>query len=80
MHMNGMIKEGAMQDTHTPAEGLVPLATAAMRLKVSWHRAWMWMLQGRLTGRRLPTGRWAVTEQSLQLLVAEQQHEPPAVA
>jgi predicted site-specific integrase-resolvase len=69
-----------MQDTHTPTECLVPLATAAMRLKVSWHRAWMWMLQGRLTGRRLETGRWAVTEQSLRRLEAERHHEPPAVA
>lgn len=38
----------------------LPLAIAAQRLGMSWHRAWAAVLSGRLKARRTDEGRWLV--------------------
>ena len=43
---------------------LVPLAEAAFRLKISYHRAWRRLLSGELNGQKID-GRWLVLESDL---------------
>lgn len=43
---------------------LVPLAEAAFRLRISYHRAWRRLLSGELNGQKID-GRWHVLESDL---------------
>lgn len=45
----------------------VPLADAALRLGVSWDRAWRFLLVGRLEGRKVGR-RWLVSAESVERL------------
>ncbi len=43
----------------------LPLPVAALRLGISWERAWRRLLEGRLQGRKVK-GRWLVTAESVE--------------
>jgi hypothetical protein len=53
-------------------DGFVPLTEEALRLSISWHRAWRLMLTGQLTGRK-EGSRWVVTTESVDRVLAANQ-------
>ena len=59
-----------MQAISAQGEQLIPLATAAQQLGITWDRAWRLMLRGALIGHRLENGRWAVTKESVAAQLA----------
>ena len=60
-----------MQLTRKQIEETMSLADAAQRLSLSWAQTWRLVLTGRLEGIRLPTGRWAVTRDSIARFKSE---------
>lgn len=52
--------------TSGAGEAVISLPRAAQRLGLSWEVCWRLMLRGRLIGRQLPSGRWAVTMASVK--------------
>jgi hypothetical protein len=53
------------QERSDPDPSDVPLADAALRLGVTWDRAWRMMLRGQLVGHRRENGRWVVSQESV---------------
>jgi hypothetical protein len=49
---------------------LVPLPQAALRLGISWEKAWRLVLKGTLKGEQ-KGGRWMVSENSLRVFIAQ---------
>lgn len=48
------------------APELMALPRAVMTLRLPWLSAYNLLLQGRLVGHQLPTGRWVVTRESVE--------------
>ena len=45
-------------------QNMVDLTDAALRLRISWERAWRAVLDGRLQGQKR-NGKWLVSEESI---------------
>ena len=52
----------------------IPLADAAMRMGISWERAWRLLLRGVLRGEKRG-GRWFVSETTVLIQIARQNRQ-----
>ena len=50
----------------------VPLAAAAQRMGMTWHRAWARVLSGALRGRQDESGRWFVSAEDVDRLADQE--------